>query len=88
MPEQKCFGHLLFLKQHKILTMQEEEKEIKITKVFTKPNGPIIITGEFEYEDEAGNITKEKRIALCRCAQSGAMPFCDGSHNRCGFLSK
>jgi CDGSH-type Zn-finger protein len=26
-------------------------------------------------------------ITLCRCGQSSNKPFCDGTHNRCGFES-
>ncbi|MGB1248708.1 MAG: CDGSH iron-sulfur domain-containing protein [Chitinophagales bacterium] len=64
------------------------ENQEETTKAFLKPNGPIILTGEFELEQEDGSITKEKRVALCRCAASGKMPYCDGSHSRIGFQSK
>jgi CDGSH-type Zn-finger protein len=63
--------------------MEREEK----TKVYTKPNGPVIISGDFELEQEDGTKTIEKRVAICRCANSGKMPYCDGSHNRVGFQS-
>ena len=29
--------------------------------------------------------TSKPAIALCRCGQSKNKPFCDGSHNGCGF---
>lgn len=57
------------------------------TKIYTKPNGPVIISGEFELEQEDGTKTIEKRVVLCRCTQSGIMPYCDGSHNRVGYKS-
>jgi len=63
------------------------KKETKKTKVIARPNGPIIIDGDFVFDDGEGNITTEKRLSICRCAASGKMPFCDGSHNRIGFIS-
>jgi CDGSH-type Zn-finger protein len=57
------------------------------TKVITKPNGPIIIDGDFVLDDGDGNLTTHQRLALCRCAASGKMPYCDGSHNRINFKS-
>lgn len=67
--------------------LQKMEKEIKKTKVLARPNGPIIIDGEFTFDDGEGNITTEKRLSICRCAASRKMPFCDGTHNRIDFRS-
>lgn len=53
-----------------------------------RPNGPYLVTGEVEILDAEGRpfpVTPGKTIALCRCGQSAARPFCDGAHNRCGF---
>ncbi len=57
-------------------------------KVLAKGNGPIIITGKFIFENEDGEIKELERLVLCRCGESGKMPFCDASHNRIGFNSK
>lgn len=65
----------------------QEEKEHKPTKVYPRPNGPIIIDGNFLLEDEDGNLTEHTRLSLCRCAASMKMPHCDGSHNRINFKS-
>ncbi len=67
----------------------EESKEDKIaTKLFARPNGPLLITGEkLELVDENGNVLKSaERFSICRCGHSASQPFCDGSHNRMGFI--
>lgn len=66
------------------MKMHKEEK----AKVLAKANGPIIITGKFVFEDEDGSTQDAERIVLCRCGESGKMPFCDASHNRIGFISR
>ena len=50
-------------------------------------NGPYLINGEIELKDADGKIIpiKDKSCALCRCAQSGNKPFCDGTHAKVGF---
>lgn len=51
-----------------------------------KPNsmlrakGPVTIRSQ-----DSKSISTRNRAALCRCGESGNKPFCDGSHNRCGF---
>ena len=51
-------------------------------------NGPLLIEGKAEITDENGDVneTKGKMVALCRCGQSANKPFCDGSHQKVGFL--
>ncbi len=52
-------------------------------------NGPIKIEGELVLQDHAGNTIPTaagKAIFLCRCGQSSKKPFCDGTHNRIGFV--
>ena len=51
-------------------------------------NGPLIVTGDVELKDKAGNIypTAEK-LVLCRCGASTNKPFCDGTHGKIGFAA-
>lgn len=53
-------------------------------------NGPFIVKGAVKVLDHEGNEfnPEGKAIALCRCGQSDNRPFCDGTHNKCGFASE
>lgn len=58
------------------------------TRVTITPHGPYRIQGDFELVDEDGlvyGLGGRTSISLCRCGQSGNIPFCDGTHGRCGF---
>jgi CDGSH-type Zn-finger protein len=61
--------------------------EVKIT-VFD--NGPVEVDGEVTLLNESGEPipTDGSPIFLCRCGQSSDKPFCDGTHDECGFVSK
>ncbi|MDC7694176.1 ferritin-like domain-containing protein [Asticcacaulis sp. DXS10W] len=49
-------------------------------------NGPLRITGNLEICAGTGRVvTRVESALLCRCGQSGAKPFCDGSHRAAGF---
>ena len=53
-------------------------------------NGSIRIEGEFTIVDQEGrpfDLAGRTTISLCRCGQSSNKPFCDGTHNTCGFAS-
>ena len=54
-----------------------------------RPDGPLVLQGPATIVDEHGNPfvppAGKPLIALCRCGQSAAKPFCDGSHKRAGF---
>ncbi len=59
------------------------------TKITCLNNGPIRIEGNFEILDPTGaafGLAGRTVISLCRCGQSANKPFCDGSHNRTGFM--
>lgn len=65
----------------------EKELSPKAVSVFPRPNGPLIVTGNIEVQDAEGNVIKKmERASFCRCGHSGKQPFCDGSHNRMGFV--
>ncbi|MCC7083374.1 MAG: CDGSH iron-sulfur domain-containing protein [Pirellulales bacterium] len=56
-----------------------------------RPNGPLVIEGEFRLIDHEGNEftlpTHKPVVALCRCGQSQNKPFCDGTHKQCDFAA-
>jgi len=60
-------------------------------KIRMRTNGPFLVEGPITLTDPEGNafeISPDKpAIALCRCGESANRPFCDGTHNRCGFES-
>ncbi|MDZ7703393.1 MAG: CDGSH iron-sulfur domain-containing protein [Trueperaceae bacterium] len=55
--------------------------------VEARADGPLKLSGVSRIVDEDGNELPIPAglVALCRCGQSGTMPFCDGSHRRFGF---
>ena len=56
----------------------------------TRDNGPFLVTGAITLTDQDGNafdLGGKETIALCRCGTSNNRPFCDGSHNKCGFTA-
>jgi CDGSH-type Zn-finger protein len=62
------------------------------TVIRCRPNGPLLIEGEFSLLDHQGQAftlpTNKPAIALCRCGQSKNKPFCDGSHKACAFMAE
>ena len=61
------------------------------TKVTVKDNGPVRIEGRFTLLDGNGNafdLNGRTAVSICRCGQTKSSPFCDGTHNGCGFESK
>ena len=57
--------------------------------ITVRTNGPYLIKGPVTLVDAEGQeFTLQGDVfALCRCGQSSNRPFCDGTHNRCGFQS-
>jgi hypothetical protein len=67
------FGHLLDM---------EEQKHSEGAMIQAYADGPLLVRGNFELRDEAGEPIDPGRatIALCRCGRSALKPLCDGSH--------
>lgn len=52
-------------------------------------NGPLECRGEIEIVAADGAVLAlEAETWLCRCGQSANKPYCDGSHNRIGFVAE
>lgn len=62
-----------------------------VVEIICNDRGPLRITGgNFVIKDAQGkayDLAGRTTISLCRCGQSSNKPFCDGTHNRCGFDS-
>ena len=59
-------------------------------KITIRKNGPFRVEGPVDLVDADGNaydLTGKPGVSLCRCGASNNKPFCDGSHNGCGFQS-
>lgn len=62
------------------------EDESADTDMQVLENGPLMVEGNFEIKDTAGNvITTSNKVFLCRCGASKNKPFCDGAHKKIGF---
>lgn len=48
-------------------------------------DGPLLVRGPLTVVGEDGGTSRGSKGALCRCGESSAKPFCDGSHRGCGF---
>jgi len=67
-----------------VSTTQVSEQEM--IYVEQKPNGPLLVKGDFVLVHPDGRReVKEKITALCRCGGSSNKPFCDGTHAKLGF---
>jgi len=58
----------------------EEKVNVTILK-----DGPIMISGSFEFVKSDGETSEIHKCFLCRCGSSKSKPFCDGSHKKIDF---
>jgi CDGSH-type Zn-finger protein len=51
-------------------------------------NGPLRVEGRVQIIDCNGNVMafEKDKFSLCRCGHSSKKPFCDGTHNKIGFM--
>lgn len=59
-------------------------------RVLPQTNGPCVVEGSLVIVDQQG-VTVARlgpRVSFCRCGQSAHKPFCDGSHQRAGFIAE
>ena len=67
--------------ENKSDTMHED------TKVEVMVNGPLLVHGNLEIKGGDGQVeTKKRTTAFCRCGASSNKPYCDGEHNKIGFV--
>ena len=66
--------------------LREEASEDHSLAMHLIPNGQLLLRGEVEIRDAAGEVLyKGSKAVLCCCASSASKPFCDGSHVRPGW---
>lgn len=64
-----------------------EESLDSETKVDVLENGPLLVHGTLKVVHKDGTEeTKNKTTAFCRCGSSANKPYCDGAHNKQGFV--
>ena len=62
-------------------TNNESNMRVEVMK-----NGPLLVHGDFTLKGKDGNEEQKSKVtALCRCGESANKPYCDGTHNTCGF---
>ena len=69
-----------------------EEQPEPAASIVLRPNGPIVVSGEFELLAADGTPAEGSRkwsmVSLCRCGRSGNFPHCDGTHFKEGFRTE
>jgi uncharacterized Fe-S cluster protein YjdI/CDGSH-type Zn-finger protein len=82
-------GALKYVLEGSAETTTDASNEPVETTIQASVNGPLLVQGTFQLQDENGReVSSSGRAALCRCGATTNQPFCDGSHKRIGFESK
>jgi len=68
-------------------TDRNNEEETPETKITVRENGPLLVHGTLKITHKDGKEEiKNKLTAFCRCGASNNKPYCDGTHNKNGFM--
>jgi CDGSH-type Zn-finger protein/uncharacterized Fe-S cluster protein YjdI len=74
---------------HERLDGGQQEKAPAGNRLTVAANGPVYAHADLEIRDDAGRvITREFRVAFCRCGASEHKPYCDGSHTEIAFQAE
>jgi len=74
--------------KQKDTAMKEQEEKTNEVKVQVIQGGPLIIHSNVEVTESNGEIVHQiAGVAFCRCGQSRNQPYCDGTHERIGFVN-
>jgi CDGSH-type Zn-finger protein len=58
-----------------------------MNSILVTTNGPYEFEGEFELMSADGRyLAHETQTSLCRCGRSADKPYCDGTHEKTGFV--
>ncbi len=60
-----------------------EEPNPNVNTISVRENGPLAVSAQIELAGQSIGA----RATLCRCGQSKAKPYCDGSHVAAGFVA-
>jgi uncharacterized Fe-S cluster protein YjdI len=72
---------------YKIEGDKTEERARLETVVEVLENGPLLVYGTLHITNANGEKEKKnKTTAFCRCGASENKPYCDGKHNKIGFV--
>lgn len=87
---EKCpSGALTYLPEASAEQLSEgPDERPAVTMIQASLNGPLLVQGSFVLQDDSGKpLDAPDRVALCRCGRTANPPFCDGSHQRFGFVA-
>lgn len=71
-----------------VMNQPDAQPEVQPIETTVEPliDGPLLVHGNINLKDSAGNLTSKSRVtAFCRCGASSNKPFCDGQHHKIGF---